>query len=100
MSIPGTDGSLAGAALAASVVLFLPVAAFADQNDAPARAVIAANCERCHPPLPDGGWEVMTMRPHDREEMAFLLRRMAEEYSAFPSDAEKKAIIEYLGRAR
>lgn len=85
-----------GAALAASAVLW-PGPAGADEA---ARAAIAAHCERCHPPLPGGGWEVMTGRPHDRDELAFLLTRMAEEYSAFPSDAETAAIIAYLSGFR
>ncbi|ARE41302.1 hypothetical protein RGUI_3161 [Rhodovulum sp. P5] len=89
-------GILAGAACAASVLASLPALANADDVEAAARAAIAANCERCHPPLPDGGWEVMTLRPHDREEMAFLLYRMEEEYSAFPSDDEAAAIIAFL----
>lgn len=66
-------------------------------SEAAARAAIAANCERCHPPLPGGGWEVMTERRHDRPELAALLHRMAEEYSAFPTADQKAAIIDYLG---
>ena len=75
------------------------VAAQATQasSEAAARAAIAANCERCHPPLPGGGWEVMTERRHDRSELAALLHRMAEEYSAFPTADQKAAIIDYLG---
>ena len=83
--------ALAGAALAA------PVLAAAAMADPAALEAIARNCERCHPPLPGGGWEVMTARPHDRAGIASILRRMAEEYSVFPSEAERKAMMDYLG---
>ena len=63
-----------------------------------ARAAIAGKCERCHPPLPDGGWSIMTRRPHDRAELSFLLHRMSEEYSAFLTEAERAAVIDFLAR--
>lgn len=94
MAFSGTPKRLAGATFVASAILMAAPPAPADE--AAARAAIEKNCERCHPPLPGGGWEVMTEAPHDRAEMTALLRRMAEEYSAFPSPQERQAIIALL----
>jgi hypothetical protein len=88
------------AALSGALLLVSALWAPADELEAEARAAIAANCERCHPALPDGGWQAMTVRPHDRAEMVSLLRRMAEEYSAFPSPQDRAVIIEFLSRFR
>lgn len=85
-----------GAALVVPCLSVGAMPALADTVETAARAAIAANCERCHPPLPGGGWEVITARRHDADELAFLLRRMAEEYSAFPSEDEATAIIAFL----
>jgi hypothetical protein len=94
------DGVTRRAALSCALLLLSALWAAADDLEAEARAAIAANCERCHPPLPDGGWQAMTARPHDHEEMVSLLRRMAEEYSAFPSPQDRVVIIEFLSRFR
>lgn len=90
MALSSVAKTLAGALVASAVSL----AAAADE--AAALAAIAAHCERCHPKLPAGGWQVMTARPMSRDALAGALRRMEEEYSAFPGEAEKTAIIDYL----
>ncbi len=90
-----------GVASATLLLLFgaMPGGVFEAGAREVARAAIAAHCERCHSPLPGGGWEVMTASEHDRGELLSLLRRMEEEFSAFPSDEEREAIIDYLGQA-
>ncbi len=70
----------------------------AAEPDAAARAAIAAHCQRCHPALPGGGWQTMMTRPLTRAQIENQMRRMEEEFSAFPSDAEAAAIVDFLDR--
>ncbi len=75
-----------------------PATTTAANTDAAALAAIAAHCARCHPALPGGGWQTMTARPFTRSELKTQMRRMEEEFSAFPSPDETAAIVDFLLR--